>query len=310
MQPVLIQVTDTFFVGTYGLMIVLGMMLGLGLASMLGKIRGFSSDSFFDLLFIAIICGFVGARILFILTDLPGFVQDPMAYLLSRSGFVFLGGLIFAAAACAFYLYKKKLPILKMGDLVLPCVALAHAFGRFGCHYAGCCFGGDHDGAFSIRVPRIDLPDGTIWPNVFVEHAEMGKVAWDNSQSLPVWPVQLMEAGGLLVIAAALVLIFLNRPRVGLVFGLYLVSYSALRFVLEYLRGDEFRGYIIPNMISTSQGLSILLLGLGVWVILHSRKQPRWELPEEEQQPAASDEKEATTTADKIRRRRRKKNQG
>lgn len=309
MQPVLIQVTDNFFVGTYGLMIVLGMMLSLGLATLLGKLRGFSSDVFFDILFIAIISGFVGARILFILTDLPGFFQDPMAYLLSRSGFVFLGGLIFASGACAFYLYKKNLPIWKMGDIVLPCVALAHAFGRFGCHYAGCCFGGVHDGALSIRVPRIDLPDGTIWPNVFVEHAEAGRVAWDNAQSLPVWPVQMMEAGGLLVIAAALVLLFLSRPRVGLVFGLYLISYSVLRFILEFLRGDEFRGYIIPDLVSTSQGLSALLVGVGVWVIYHTRNQPRWDGPEEKKEAVESENQEANTTADKIRRRRRSKRQ-
>lgn len=306
MQPVLFHVTDTFFVGTYGLMIVLGMVLGLALMVLLGRLRGYPSEIFFDLLFIAVISGFLGARILFILTDLPGFFRDPMAYLLSRSGFVFLGGLIAAAGACAFYLKKKQLPILKMGDIVLPAVALAHAFGRFGCHYAGCCFGAPNDGSFAIRLPRVELPDGTLWPNVFIEQAEAGVVPWEATQSLPVWPVQLMEAGGLLVISAALVLLFLSRPKVGLIMGLYLTGYSILRFFLEILRGDEYRGYIIPDLVSTSQGISVFLFGVGLWMVYMTRNQPRWEVPGENVEPEAQEDG-GDKTASNIRRRRRKK---
>lgn len=304
MHPVLIQVTDNFFIGTYGLMIVLGMVLGVGLNIFLGKRRGLPSEVFFDILFIAVIAGFVGARLLYILTDLPGFLRDPMAYLLSRSGFVFLGGLIGAAIACGVYLRMKNLPFWRTADTVVPGLAVAHAFGRVGCHYAGCCFGGTCEGPLGIEVPRIAMPDGSIWPNVYLEHVVDGRIAESAAASLPVWPVQLMETGGLLLLMAVMVLLFLRRPPLGMVFGVYLVGYSILRFFLEFLRGDEIRGYLIEGMLTTSQGLSVLLLAAGIYVLAVRRKAERWNPEESAKTPP--DEEKPDTTAGRIRSRKKK----
>lgn len=276
MQPILIQVTDNFFIGTYGLMIVLGMVLAVGLSILLGRRRGLPSEIFFDLLFIAVIAGFVGARLLYILTDLPGFFREPMAYILSRSGFVFLGGLIGATIACAVYLRRKSLPFWRTADTLVPGLAVGHAFGRVGCHYAGCCYGGVCPGPLGLEVPRVDLPDGTIWPNVYLEHVAEGLIPESAGHSLPVWPVQLMETGGLLLLAGLMVLYFLRRPPMGMVFGVYLVGYSILRFILEFLRGDEIRGFIIEGVLTTSQGLSVLLLAAGIHVLVVRRRGERW----------------------------------
>ena len=305
MHPILFQVTDSFFIGTYGLMIVLGMLSGLGLAAWMGRLRGYPSEVFFDLLFLCVVAGFIGARVMYILTDLPGFLRDPAAYLFARSGFVFLGGLIGGAGAGIAYLRIKKLPIMEMGDLCLPALALAHAFGRLGCHFAGCCFGGRCDLPIGITLPRVEMADGNIWPNVFVEQAEQGLVDWNALGSLPVWPVQLMEATGLFVLTGILALLFVARLRVGIVFGVYLTAYSVLRFALEFLRGDEARGYVIEGVLSTSQGLSLLVLAAGVVVLVMARKNDRWE-----NKPAITPEKEMDeggTAAERARRRRKGK---
>ena len=52
--------------------------------------------------------------------------------------------------------------------------------------------------------------------------------------------------------------------------GLYLVIYPIGRFIFEFFRGDEYRGFIFG--LSTSQFISIILFGLGLFLILKKEK--------------------------------------
>jgi phosphatidylglycerol:prolipoprotein diacylglycerol transferase len=63
-------------------------------------------------------------------------------------------------------------------------------------------------------------------------------------------------------------LLFL-RPKKqfhGQLFLLYLMLYAVGRFVLEYFRGDEARGFIIGDYLSNSQFIALILLGVTLWV--------------------------------------------
>ena len=275
MHPVLIRISDTFFIGTYGLLIAVGLLCGALLASWLGKRRGLNPDIFFDLVFIAVAAGFIGARVLYIITEFPDFLRNPGEMIFSRTGFVFLGGFIGAAGACLFYLKRKKLDPWLVGDILMPALALAHGFGRIGCHLAGCCYGGQCEAPLGIRVPRIVMPDGAFWPNAYADQVSAGLIADTlHGHSLPIWPVQLMEATGLFILSAALVWMMMKaRPR-GVVLGAYLVGYSVLRFTLEYLRGDAERGLFLNGAISTSQILSLFMFAAGVVILIRRSKAP------------------------------------
>jgi len=65
MHPILFQIGD-FYISTYGMLIVLGLIAGLGLATVLARREGISTDHLFDLAFIVLLSGFIGARLLFI----------------------------------------------------------------------------------------------------------------------------------------------------------------------------------------------------------------------------------------------------
>lgn len=275
MHPVLFSIGD-FFIGTYGVMIALGLLAAIALGSWRASRRGIPPESVTDMAFTAIIAGFVSARILYILLNWGAFTADPVGLMLSRSGFVFLGGFVGAAAACIWFLRKRDLPVLAMGDLVAPSLALGHAFGRIGCHFAGCCYGGVCTvPAVGLHVPPQETPSGQPFGNAYTDQVLSGAIPADAAQSLPVWPVQLLESGSLFVVTG-LLLWWASRPRAaGSTLGLYLVAYSVLRFLLEYLRGDAERGFLIEGAVSTSQGIALLLLPVGVWLMVRARgKEP------------------------------------
>ena len=58
-----------------------------------------------------------------------------------RSGGVFYGGLILAVSVALWYIRRVGLPLWTTCDVFAPGIALGHVVGRFGCFFAGCCYG-------------------------------------------------------------------------------------------------------------------------------------------------------------------------
>ena len=148
-------------------------------------------------------------------------------------GNIFYGGLlggIFTAAI----IFKKRPKYKYLPDIVTPAIPLFHFFGRTGCFFAGCCFG-------------IESAFGFTFSHSIMEEAN----------GINRFPVQLAEA--LLNLLLFIVLDTLRRKNIfkqNLVY-LYLLFYSVARFFLEFLRGDEYRGFIFS--LSTSQIISLLV---------------------------------------------------
>jgi hypothetical protein len=55
---------------------------------------------------------------------------------------------------------------------------------------------------------------------------------------------------------------------------LYLALYAVARFFLEFLRGDEDRGFVFHHLLSTSQFIAILAFATAVWMALILRRKP------------------------------------
>lgn len=296
LHPILFYITDSFYISTYGLLIAAGLLVSCALAAWRGRRRGLPAEAFFDLAMVAVVSGFVGARILFILTEWNTFLADPMSLILSRDGFVFLGGLLAAVPACVWFVRRRGLDMWKMADVVAPSIAIGHAFGRIGCHLSGCCFGGVCTMPIGMAVPAQALRDGTLWYNAYSDQLSRGVVGPGDAFSLPVWPVQLMEAGALFLLAGVLIWMATGPVRRGRIFGLYLAGYSVIRFALEYLRGDAERGLYLNGMISTSQIISILTFAAGVWVVWSSKDREPYD-------PVGTPEPETGVAARRRRRR-------
>jgi phosphatidylglycerol:prolipoprotein diacylglycerol transferase len=158
---------------------------------------------------------------------------------------MFYGGLILALIVFFLWCLIKKENILKMADLLAAVVPLGHAFGRIGCFFYGCCYGRDSQAWCAVTFPA-------------------GSPSWyeHGQRMVGVLPTQLFEAAALLILFAVLMVLWrIKKTRHGLITGAYMIGYAAIRFSLEYLRGDP-RAAVGP--FSISQTISLGLAAIGV----------------------------------------------
>ncbi len=101
------------------------------------NIRIWPQDRVVDMVIIAAVFGFAGAKIFHNLENWNDFIKNPIEALISFSGLTFYGGLICAALALYFYAKKYKIPFIHLCDANAPGLMLAYAVGRIGCQVSG-----------------------------------------------------------------------------------------------------------------------------------------------------------------------------
>lgn len=225
------------------------------------QIKPMAQDMFYMLLFAAI-GAFIGARLMYIITS-ENFTWNPeigffdnlwrWAGQLISGGLVFYGGLIGAVAASMLYILRNKTPISETFDLTFAGVPLFHAFGRIGCFMSGCCYGIEYHGLFAVTFPEGN--------------------AGGAPHGVELFPVQLLEAALNLLLWAVLTAVYRKTSRRWLTSGLYLVSYSIIRFILEFFRGDLVRGHI--DKLSSSQFISIFIFAAGVLLLINPTRKAK-----------------------------------
>lgn len=229
----------------YGIMIVLGGTAATGLALLLVRRFRLSTDDLIILEAYAIGGCFLGAKGLSLLQqarliDWSRMLQKEYFQLVMQGGYVFYGGLIGGIAAA--YLGGKihKLQTSVYLKAVIPCLPLAHGFGRIGCHLAGCCYGIPYNGFGHI-----------------VYHAPSFAPV-----EVPLFPVQLFEAGLNFILSGILLVKEWRKGPSGGLVCFYLSAYAIIRFFEEkYLRYDLLeRGKYGP--FTTSQWISVGILAI------------------------------------------------
>lgn len=236
---------------TYGVLLASAYLLGLQMAIVRARKRGLDHARVMDLGIYIIISALVGAKLLLLVTDWRQFVTSPTALLeLARSGGVFYGGLILAVVVALLYIRKVGLPLWTTCDVFAPGIALGHVVGRFGCFFAGCCWG---------------KPTSVAWAITFTDPYANANVG--TPLNVPLHPTQLYEAG-----AEALILLILlgteskGKTYPGRTFWAYMLMYAISRFIIEFYRNDP-RGSVL--MFSTSQFISIVLAPLAVIMLVY-----------------------------------------
>ncbi|MBX3242501.1 MAG: prolipoprotein diacylglyceryl transferase [Chitinophagaceae bacterium] len=101
------------------------------------KVRVWPHERVGDVVVLAAIFGFAGAKLFDNLENWDRFIQNPIENLLSPSGLTFYGGLICATIAILWYARKKKISIRHLVDAAAPALMLAYALGRIGCQVSG-----------------------------------------------------------------------------------------------------------------------------------------------------------------------------
>ena len=265
--PLLFQL-GPFSLRWYGLLIALAVLLGLVLATRLGKLRGIDPALIADLLPILVLAAVLGARIYYVLFEWRQYQLNWLdALAVWRGGIAIHGALLGGTAAVIFYARWRRLAFWNLLDVLLPSVALGQAIGRWGNFFNSEAFGLPTDLPWKLSIPLANRPlefldQATFHPTFLYE--------------------SLWNLG---VLALLLVLFFRGlRGRMPLPAGalscVYLIAYSSGRLWIEGLRIDPLCLLGSPpdcaGGLRMAQLMSLLLIGLGSFGLywLYGRHQP------------------------------------
>lgn len=256
MHPELFSIGN-FTIHTYGFMIMLGAISGyFYMSRSVKRDLGIPAEKVQNLAILIILAAFIGGKIFFYFEE-PGYYFNPMSNMFKsfRTGFVFYGSLLFAIPVTVWYFRKHKWPVWPLMDRLAITACIIHVFGRMGCFFAGCCYGKTTDSFLGVTFTD---PASQAEPLHTALH-----------------PTQLYDA--FLIISILVVLTMFKRHNRfdGQLFLVYIVLYAVGRGVVEIFRGDVRRGFIIEDVLSHSQFISLLIICGALWVHLALKKRQK-----------------------------------
>ena len=188
---------------------------------------------------VAIIIGILSASLFqFIFDSLKENSTNPLFSMTFFGGLV--GGVISFLIGYFLILkrkYKNENFVSNVLIIAPACITVAHAFGRIGCFFAGCCYGIETDSIWGLKFPHLDHN---------------------------VYPTQLYEAIFLFILFGILFLLA-YKYKFKYTFSVYLASYGIFRFLIEFIRGDDRGAYLLS--LSPSQCFSICAIIISVILI-------------------------------------------
>ena len=207
--------------------------------------RGYDGRLAYDVTLWAYVGGWVGARLFVIPTGWEYFVESPVRFLLSGSGWVWYGGVIGGALAVWLWARRHGLSILALGDIAAPALAVGLGIGRIGCQLSG-------DGDYGIPS---DLPWAMAYPDGVVPTTDR------------VHPTPVYEMIACFATAAYLWSLPAVARPLGYQLGLYLGISAAVRFAIEFVRRNP--AWILG--LTTAQWMSIGSIALGWYLVRTAR---------------------------------------
>jgi len=188
---------------------------------------------------LAIPFSFLGAMLFDKLMHYKG--MEFWKYLFTYTGMSFAGGILVAAIAVTFFyklVFGNMEYFLEHLNIIVLYVPLGHAFGRIGCFMGGCCYG---------------KPTKYWWGFPYPEQS----LAYARYGDSRIIPVPLIESVFLFF------LYFMMRKSKNRV-KLYILSYAIVRFLLEYLRGDDRGSFLIESISPTQWSCMGVVLIYGI----------------------------------------------
>ncbi len=247
MYPILLKL-GPFVIHTYGLLVALGFLAAIILAGNRAQDFKVERDLVYDLSFWVLLSALIGARVLEIVANLSYYRMDPWRMVkIWEGGLSYFGGLTGGVLGGIFYVKRKKLSVWHMGDLMAPFISLGQAIGRIGCFFAGCCYGKVCTASWAVHFenPQALAPTG-----------------------IALHPTQIYEALADFIIFLILLNVGKKQEFKGQVFLLYFILYAAIRFVIEFYRGDNpivWSGFTLYQLISIAILVSAQTLYIIKW---------------------------------------------
>jgi phosphatidylglycerol:prolipoprotein diacylglycerol transferase len=203
----------------HGVFVALAIAAGLYVGATMAQRRGFTEDDVFAVALVAVPAGIIGARILFVAENWRLFDDAPLdAFRIDEGGISIYGAVIGGVVAGLAYAMWRRLAIGSALDAAAFGLILGMAIGRLGCLVAG-----------DTLASSSSLP----WA---VEYTNPGS---GNFGLQPQHPAVAYEMLGDLLIFGLLFVLARVYRKDGLIFFSCLLTYSVMRFFVNFLREDS-----------------------------------------------------------------------
>ena len=283
-------------VAWYGILITCGMILAVLTAVRLAKKEGISVDDITDFAFIVILIGVIGARAYYVI-----FTWKEYGYLVTDGSFlhnvgrtlynciaVWEGGLaiyggVLAGLLTGFvFARKKKIPVLKIFDILAAVVLIGQVIGRWGNF---------------INIEAYGAETTLPWRMGILSY---GPQLQDNGElmltkAIYVHPTFLYES--LWNLCALLIIhlgLYPKKKFDGEIFCFYLIWYGFGRMLIESLRTDS----LMLGNLRVSQGVGFLSVLAGVMLIVSLARKAKAAKAEDAYQPVYAGADGGETTAE------------
>lgn len=271
MFPVLFQIPTPWGslpIYSYGVMLGLSLIIGWHITMYLGdKREGLDREMMGNCYLFGAVCSIVGARALYVLTNLDSFASPTQWFNIRTGGLVAYGGFLGGFFGSWMFLKVKGVRMLPFADCVAPALGTGLLFTRIGCYLYGCDFGAQLAddapgwlkalGTFPHWHESVKLTGSPAYSH----HVQSYGLAQEAVASFPVHPTQLYEAAAGIVLFLITLGIWKVRSFRGQVFLSLVMAYGVWRFFIEYVRDDPERGGAFN--FSTSQLISLALIPIA-----------------------------------------------
>lgn len=233
-------------IGWHSLWITASVVIAYFVVVWEGRRKGITHPVLMQLFLWAIILGYLGARLLYVLDHWEVYAAQPLrALAVQRGGFALYGALIGGILAALGFARWKKLPFWSLADAIALGIPVGEIVGRVGCTINGDVWGNPTNGAWGLVYwhPAAALPPDLL-----------GVPTFPAPTALQIWNAGLL----------ALLIVLRKRVyRPGAVFLTCTIVYALGRFIVSIWQARE------PFLFGLKQAqvISLGVIGLGIGLV-------------------------------------------
>ena len=249
----------------YGVIICIGILLGLLVATIVAKKTNQNADLYSEFLIYALIAAIIGARLYYVVFSWDQYKNNLLSiFALRQGGLAIYGGVIGAIIAAIVFAKVKKINLWLLMDTGVTGLILGQAIGRWGNFMNMEAFGGYTDNLFAMCIKATKAK---YIPESLYDHM----VTIGGVEYLQVHPTFLYESLWNFGVLIVLLAYFKHKKFDGEIFYLYLLGYGLGRVWIEGLRTDQL---IVESLnLPASQLLAGILIVVSLVMILLKRLQ-------------------------------------
>lgn len=233
----------------YSIFIFLGMLIACTVIYKEAKKRGIDEDTLINMTFSTVIFGIIGARLYYVIFNLPYYLKHPLEILeIWNGGLAIHGGIIAGLLTIIVFCKKHRMSIMRMLDIIVVGLIIGQAIGRWGNFFNSEAYGAitTLEALQSQKIPQFVI-NGMY---ILGEYRQ---------------PTFFYESVGCVFGFFAMIIIRLGKYlKRGNLTAFYLVWYGIIRFFIEGLRSDS----LMLGPIKMAQVVSGIFILVGIIIFI------------------------------------------